>query len=110
MNVYYKMLKGGDSIAYRALRLESLKLHPECFGSGYEEQSQLSQLYFEKLIEQKSTKGIMLGAFNGRELIGLCGLIPSTSTAIEIIQMYVAKKARGKGGCSEITELSKRAS
>lgn len=38
MEVYCRVLEAEDSRAYRELRLESLKLHPECFGSGYEKQ------------------------------------------------------------------------
>lgn len=107
MEIYCRMLKAEDSRAYRILRLESLKLHPECFGSGYEDQVKLAQLYFEKLIEQESINSIMLGAFIDRELIGLCGLTPATSTQVEIIQMYVVNKNRGRGVAFKLLDLAK---
>ncbi|QUM88956.1 GNAT family N-acetyltransferase [Moritella sp. 36] len=107
MEIYCRVLKAEDSRAYRELRLESLKLHPECFGSGYTEQSKLPKLYFEDCLEQGSTKSAMLGAFIGNELVGLCGLTPSTSKKIEIIQMYVVKKNRGLGIAFKLLDLAK---
>ena len=38
MDIQYRALMPADSFQYRQIRLESLKLHPECFGSGYQEQ------------------------------------------------------------------------
>ena len=52
MEVRCKVLKSEDSLKYREVRLESLSLHPECFGSGYEAQSKMPKLYFEGLIEK----------------------------------------------------------
>ena len=52
MEVRCKVLKSEDSLKYREVRLESLRLHPECFGSGYEAQSKMPKLYFEGLIEK----------------------------------------------------------
>ena len=107
MEIYCRVLEAEDSRAYRELRLESLKLHPECFGSGYEKQAKLPQLYFEKRIEEESKNSIMLGAFIDRELIGLCGLMPATSTQVEIIQMYVVNKHRGRGIAFKLLDLAK---
>ncbi|CAM3083482.1 GNAT family N-acetyltransferase [Moritella viscosa] len=108
MEVYCRVLEAEDSRVYRELRLESLKLHPECFGSRYEKQVKLPQLYFEKLIEEESKNSAMLGAFIGSELVGLCGLTPSTSKQVEIIQMYVVNKNRGLGIAFKLLDLAKR--
>ncbi len=97
MEVRCKVLKSGDSLQYRAVRLESLRLHPECFGSGYEAQSKMPKLYFEGLIENNSQESVMIGAFSGDKLIGLCGLTPNGESSLEIIQMFVFSDYRGNG-------------
>ncbi|WP_273992429.1 GNAT family N-acetyltransferase [Vibrio parahaemolyticus] len=92
-----KVLKSEDSLKYREVRLESLRLHPDCFGSGYEVQSKMPKLYFEGLIENNSQESVMIGAFTGDNLIGLCGLTPSGEGSLEIIQMFVFSDFRGRG-------------
>jgi hypothetical protein len=52
MNISYRKLAPDESKQYREIRLESLRLHPESFDSGYEEQSKLPKLKFEKAIEE----------------------------------------------------------
>ncbi len=97
MEVCCKILSSKDSHMYRDLRLESLKLSPESFGSSYEEQSQLPKLFFEKLIEEQCETHVMIGAFENGQLVGLCGLIPTDSgDSLEVVQMYVSASARGK--------------
>ena len=72
MNISYRKLRSIDSEKYREIRLESLKLHPESFGSGYEEQSVLPKLKFEKSLEEPIDDRFVLGAFDDRGLIGIC--------------------------------------
>jgi len=71
MDIKYRALRTEDSLQYRRVRLDSLKLHPECFGAKYLEQVNLQTLYFEKLIADGDEKNIMLGAFDGSKLVGL---------------------------------------
>ncbi|MCU8506045.1 GNAT family N-acetyltransferase [Vibrio vulnificus] len=97
MEVRCKVLKSKDSLKYREVRLESLRLHPECFGSGYEAQSKMPKLYFEGLIEDNSQESVMIGAFTGDKLIGLCGLTPNDDSSLEINQMFVFSDFRGHG-------------
>ncbi|TQP21872.1 GNAT family N-acetyltransferase [Vibrio cholerae] len=97
MDVYCKILKPQDSQKYRELRLESLRLYPEAFGSDYKTQSQLAKLFFEQMIEKESNDHIMLGAFYNNELVGLCGLLfLEQSHSLELVQMYVSPNVRGK--------------
>ncbi|EKO3559106.1 GNAT family N-acetyltransferase [Vibrio metschnikovii] len=97
MEVYCKILKPQDSLKYRELRLESLRLYPEAFGSDYRTQSQLPKLFFEQMIEKESNDHIMLGAFYNNELVGLCGLLSlEQSHSLELVQMYVSPNVRGK--------------
>ncbi|PIQ27021.1 GNAT family N-acetyltransferase [bacterium (Candidatus Blackallbacteria) CG17_big_fil_post_rev_8_21_14_2_50_48_46] len=93
----FRILKPEDSRAYRAVRLESLKTFPECFGADYQAQSQLPKLFFEQEIETGSRENIMLGAFADSRLIGLCGLIRPQSDRAEIIQMYLNPRYQGLG-------------
>lgn len=108
MDIQYRMLSPEDSFLYRSVRLESLKLHPECFGSGYEKQAALPQLYFERLIIEGNKQNIMLGAFDCERLVGLCGVTFQESDSAEIIQMYVHADYRGNGLGANLLVLAKK--
>ena len=41
MSITYRRLLAADSKRYREIRVESLKNHPETFGSGYEQQEKM---------------------------------------------------------------------
>ncbi|WP_413113499.1 GNAT family N-acetyltransferase [Thaumasiovibrio sp. DFM-14] len=107
MKIQYRALVPKDSSLYRQVRLTSLLLHPECFGSDYQEQAILPKLYFETMIEENSQENIMLGAFFGRELIGLCGLKAVSTEAAEIVQMYVDSSYRGNNIGVNLVSLAK---
>lgn len=108
MDVNYRVLGKGDSLQYRALRLDSLKLHPECFGAGYEAQCKLPKLYFEKLIESNSQESVMIGALVNNDLVGLCGLTPTKDgRSLEVIQMYVSSKYRGMSLAQKMLSYAK---
>ena len=104
MEITYRRLAYQDSDQYREIRLESLKLHPESFGSNYEEQKAMPKLMFQKAIEQPYDDRFIIGAFNHCNLIGITGFIPfvfekedeykNTGT---IIQVYVKASFRSKG-------------
>lgn len=95
MDIKYRALIAEDSLQYRKVRLDSLKLHPDCFGSKYLEQVNLQTLYFERLIEEGCKNHIMLGAFDGSKLVGLCGVTPQSTDTADITQMYVESSYRG---------------
>ncbi|MEI8631316.1 GNAT family N-acetyltransferase [Vibrio sp. PP-XX7] len=50
----------------------------------------------------------MLGAFFGRELIGLCGLKTVSTEAAEIVQMYVDSSYRGNSVGVNLLSLAKQ--
>lgn len=108
MDIKYRTLKPEDSLQYRHVRLESLKLHPECFGAKYLEQINIQTLYFERLIQDGYESNIMLGAFHGNKLIGLCGVTEVSSDVAEIIQMYVESGYRGKSIGVQLLSLAKQ--
>lgn len=103
MDISYRKLAPSDSKQYREIRLESLKAHPESFGSTFEEQSKLPKLMFEKALEQPVDDRFVIGAFDQKELIGICGFIPFVPDNIHelraagaLIQMYVRSAYRGR--------------
>ncbi|UXI03209.1 GNAT family N-acetyltransferase [Photobacterium sp. TY1-4] len=97
MKIQYRRLQPADCQAYRQIRLESLKLYPENFGAIYAEQHALPQLFFEQRIAEQDPTKVMLGAFHGQELVGLCGLVTIAQESAQIIQMYVRAHCQGRG-------------
>lgn len=87
-----------DATAYRTVRLECLKLHPENFSSTYEEQSRLPKLMFETALEEGADDRFLFGAFDGYDLIGICGYVQRNwfglNAAGTVIQMYVKASYR----------------
>lgn len=103
MKISYRKLEPADAKRYREIRLESLKRHPESFRATFEEQRQLPKLMFEKGLEQPVDDRFVIGAFDQKELIGICGFIPFVSDnqpgfshSGVIIQMYVKPAYRGR--------------
>ncbi|KRD87925.1 acetyltransferase [Bacillus sp. Root147] len=85
---------------YRNIRLESLKKHPESFGSSYEEEKDLSIDTFKDKLS--SPNSFIFGAFHdNNELIGIVtlkkeGLIKLRHRA-NIVAMYVSPVSRNLG-------------
>lgn len=103
MKISYRKLVSVDSAQYREIRLESLKAHPESFGSTFDEQRKLPKLMFEKALEQPFDERFVIGAFDQKALIGICGFIPfvldnnlDLSNVGTIIQMYVRAMYSGR--------------
>lgn len=103
MKITYRKLGPVDARPYRDIRLESLKLHPESFGSTFEEQRKLPKLMFEKALDGPVDDRFVIGAFDRQALIGICGFIPFVSDyhhefskAGTLIQMYVRPAYRGR--------------
>lgn len=105
--ISYRTLTVSDSKDYRDIRLESLKLYPQNYGSGrlsYEEQVKLPKLMFERAFEGQMQDRFVIGAFDNDTLIGISGFVPhvpeegqpQVSNAGMIIQVYVKAKYRGR--------------
>lgn len=108
MNIDVRLLMPCDSEKYRDIRLESLRLHPECFGANYQAQIDLPQLFFEKCIIEQDIKNRMLGAFVNGDIVGLCGLIPTDDNRVKIIQMYIKQDFRGQGFSEQLLTAAKQ--
>lgn len=85
-----------DAMAYRELRLRSLKEHPESFLFAYEEAVNWPLERFEKAMERP-----WVGAFNGKNMIGFVGIMPNSSAKLKhkanVGPVYVVPEMRGKG-------------
>ncbi len=58
-----------DAAAYRPLRLESLRLHPEAFGASFEQEAAQDEAFFA----DRLAAGTVFGGFSGGELAGTAG-------------------------------------
>ena len=91
-----------DVEAVRALRQESLRLHPEAFSSDPERDAAVS----EEQWRERLASGRWFGAFAERELVGLVAysVAPSRKTAHtgELGSMYVRESARGSGAADAL--------
>lgn len=100
MSVSYRKLLPEHTRQYRDLRLESLKQHPEHFGSRYEEQVKLPELGLEPIIKKQDAEWFVIGAFAGEELIGICAFVPHNEFNLDqtgiLIQMYVKEAFSGQ--------------
>lgn len=100
MGYHFRKLDSSESKIYREIRLEGLKKYPQFFGANYEQQLSLEKLYFEKIIEENSDRGVMVGGFYKDQLIATCGVTFETNLLPEsgaIIQMYVKDEHQRRG-------------
>lgn len=95
MNI--RLLDKKDWPSFKALRLEALLMHPEAFGSSYEEEAILSGDAFEK----NFNKSNIFGAFQEKQLVGCAGFFihnPSKMTHRGVVfSMYIKPEYRSLG-------------
>jgi RimJ/RimL family protein N-acetyltransferase len=100
-NVKIRRLEPREHLAYRTLRLECLKIHPEFFGTTYAEAAATRALPFERFIWKRSQDNVMFGAFIDEELTGICGFQREqrerTRHRGELVQLYVRPRAARQG-------------
>ncbi len=95
-----RRLEPSDVDAFRAVRLDALRLHPEAFGASYEDEAALDRAEF---VERLATPGLVrFGAFDAHgALVGLIGLQIRTDAKQRhkafLFSMYVAATHRGAG-------------
>ena len=91
-----RRLETSDVAAYRELRLESLKGHPEAFGSSWEYEAEKPISWWSQRLETNTVFG---GWVNRSPLVGLAGLqerVKSRHKGV-LCGMYVRPEARGTG-------------
>jgi|HubBroStandDraft_5_1064220.scaffolds.fasta_scaffold166568_2 RimJ/RimL family protein N-acetyltransferase len=68
-----RRLQQSEIAAYRAVRLDALRLHPHAFGSSFEEESVMSLDEFQQ--RWPPPPGAVFGGFAGDRLVGIAGLL-----------------------------------
>ena len=110
MKISYKKLEPQHVRQYREIRLRSLQLHPEAYGSSYEEEASREKLYIEKCIEERNENTFVVGAFDGDKLIGITTVnrynLSKIAHRAEIIQVFVAPEYRGKKISTDLLNLA----
>ena len=101
MKIIYRILKEEDINAYREIRLDCLRNHPDSFGSLYEIEMNSNELKFDKILRLKTNQSFLFGAFIQEELIAICGFTREerikTKHRGKISHMYVKPVFEGKG-------------
>lgn len=94
-----RVLAPDDLEAFRALRLECLRLHPEAFGSSFEEEEAAEPAFWRERLQ--GGEWTVFGGFVDDALSGLAGLIRDTKRKHAHLAtfgaMYVRAAARGTG-------------
>lgn len=95
-----RLLTPADASAYRELRLEALRRHPEAFGASLEDEAARSP---EALAERLGAgpTNCLFGAFSGPDLVGTAGfVIPNPSAKSRhkglLVGVYVSPEHRGR--------------
>lgn len=92
-----------DAPAYRDLRLEALRNHPEAFSSDYETYAAKPMGYWVERLNftQPANASILFFAVHGGDLIGMCGVAYSRARksrhSAYLVSMYVRPEWRGRG-------------
>ena len=93
-----RRLEADDVAAYRELRLEGLKTHPELFGSAWEDEIEKPAAWWAERLESNTVFG---GWSDGSALLGVAGFsVPGTAKQRHkgiLWGMYVRPDARGTG-------------
>jgi ribosomal protein S18 acetylase RimI-like enzyme len=85
---------------YRDLRLRALKEEPQAYASTYRENADKPDSYWTERLDEASSGQTqwLVFAKQGDNLVGMVGAFMKDHTDIvDIIAVYVAKEARGKG-------------
>jgi ribosomal protein S18 acetylase RimI-like enzyme len=92
-----RQLSSDDAEAFRALRLESLRVHPEAFGASYEEECDLPLSDFQTQLDRFT----VFGGFVGASLAGIAMLQRNAQKKRQHVAMiwgmYVREEQRGTG-------------
>jgi RimJ/RimL family protein N-acetyltransferase len=102
--VQIRRLKPEDAGAYRGIRLEGLKHHPEAFGSTFEAEFTKPLAWFFERLSQST----VFGAFSRDELLGVAGFAVRSGEKEShkglLWGMYVRPRARGAGVARRLVE------
>ncbi|WP_376986446.1 GNAT family N-acetyltransferase [Bosea sp. R86505] len=96
-----RLLGPADAAAYRALRLQALRDHPEAFGASHEDEAARSLDMTARRLDG-GPWNCVFGAFAGESLIGTAGFIvpdrsPKSRHKGLLVGVHVAPAHRGHG-------------
>jgi RimJ/RimL family protein N-acetyltransferase len=95
-----KMVKA-DAAAYRELRLRALQLHPEAYGSSYEESVERDVEFFSQRIPEPESDDTIFVAEEAGQLVGMVAFVRDTPQKMKhianIYGVYVEAAVRGRG-------------
>lgn len=101
-------LRPPDAVAYRELRLRSLRDHPEAFGAAYEEEAALGEEQVAAQLRDGPPLVFHAGAFVDATLAGFLVLSRygrrKLSHRAIVSGMYVAPEHRGQGAGTALLE------
>ncbi len=88
-----------DAQAYRELRLEALRSHPEAFSADYAVNEQRPMTFWLERMRSLGDENMMFFAVHENDLIGMCGIFrgdsPKTRHSAFIVSVYVKLEWRG---------------
>lgn len=94
-----RVLTDTDAAAYHAVRLRSLREHPEAFGASYEEEQGMPLTHVATLLTNPDVR--VFGALKDAELVGIVAVVQNrrikTRHRAMIAGMYVTPETRGRG-------------
>ena len=99
-----RRLTSNDAEAFRAIRLEGLRLHPEAFASSFEEESARGLEWFADSL----TRNAVFGAFRDGSLQGVAGFYIRRHDKMKhkgvLWGLYLREAARGGGLARALVE------
>ena len=97
-----------DAEAYRDLRLEGLRNHPEAFSADYEINEKQPMTYWVNRMRSLGDGTMMFFAVHQNNLIGMCGIFrgdsPKTQHSGTIVSVYIKSEWRGMLIADELIE------
>ncbi|MCL4530034.1 MAG: GNAT family N-acetyltransferase [Chloroflexi bacterium] len=97
--VIIRQAKESDAQAYRELRLEALRSHPDAFSADYAVNEQRPMTFWAERMRSLGDENTMFFAVHEIDLIGMCGIFrgdsPKTRHSASIVSVHVKSGWRG---------------
>ena len=94
----FRQLTGEDVLAFKDIRLEALKKHPEHFTACYTQESKRPVSFFSKMLERNT----FIACLRDGKILGICGVLPAHESpkkahTAKISGFYIRPEYRGRG-------------
>jgi RimJ/RimL family protein N-acetyltransferase len=97
-----------DAAAYRALRLEALRSHPEAFSADYAVSEARPASYWKDRLRSVGEENTLVFAVHGESLVGMCAIFrgdsPKTRHSATLVSVYLLPEWRGLGIAAEMID------